>query len=185
MLTFTGTGFDSLDISASSVVFSDATTCTVLDASPTELTCLVNGFDAATLDTASEYITTISINGVENNDQTIMILSTKQSGQTVSPNHVSPVLSQVLTINLEATYPMTLTDASEFSATLTSQEDPDFVRTLYVMSVDDSDKSLQIKFPGAESGMYNIMLVGEGVGRIDKDPLELTVGSQVTGISPT
>ena len=45
------------------------------------------------------------------------------------------------------------------------------------MSVNDADKSLTIKFPGADSGNYNIMLVGEGVGRIDKDPLALTVGS--------
>ena len=52
------------------------------------------------------------------------------------------------------------------------------------MSVNDADKSLTIKFPGADSGNYNIMLVGEGVGRIDKTPLALTVGSQVTGISP-
>lgn len=80
VLTFSGTGFDSLDISASSVVFSDGTTCTVLDATPTTLTCLVNGFDASTLDTSSPYTVTISVNGIENSDQTIMILSTKQSG---------------------------------------------------------------------------------------------------------
>lgn len=43
------------------------------------------------------------------------------------------------------------------------------------MSVDDSTKSLQIKFPGAVSGNYNIFLVGAGVGRIDKEPLALTV----------
>lgn len=145
---------------------------------------MVSGFDPATLDTSSAYAITIQVNGIDNTDLSVMILQTKQSGQTVSPNHVSPVLSQVLTINLESTYPMTLNSADEFSATLTSQEDPDFVRTLYVMSVNDADKSLQIKFPGADSGMYNIMLIGEGVGRIDKDPLELTVGSQVTGISP-
>jgi hypothetical protein len=60
---------------------------------------------------------------------------------------------------------------------LTSADDPDFERTLYIMSVNDADKSLTIKFPGADSGNYNIMLVGEGVGRIDKDPLALTVGS--------
>ena len=106
-----------------------------------------------------------------------MILSTKQSGQTVSPDHVSPILAQTLTITLESTYPETLTSTDEFTATLTSADDPDFERTLYVMSVNDADKSLTIKFPGADSGNYNIMLVGEGVGRIDKTPLALTVGS--------
>jgi hypothetical protein len=80
VLTFSGTGFDSLDISASSVVFSDDTTCIVLDATPTALTCLVDGFDASTLDTSSSYTATITVNGVENSDQSVMILSTKQSG---------------------------------------------------------------------------------------------------------
>ena len=51
------------------------------------------------------------------------------------------------------------------------------------MSVDDSNKSLQIKFPGADSGMYFIFLVGNGVGRIDKTPLELTVTGAVNSIS--
>lgn len=113
-----------------------------------------------------------------------MILATKQSGQTVSPNSVNPVISQVLTVTLESTYPETLTSTDEFSATLISADDPDFTRTLYVMSVNDADKSLTIKFPGADSGNYNIFLVGAGVGRIDKGPLAITVGSQVTGISP-
>ena len=45
------------------------------------------------------------------------------------------------------------------------------------MSVNDADKSLTIKFPGADSGNYNIALVGDGVGRIDQIPLALTVGS--------
>jgi len=89
-----------------------------------------------------------------------------------------------LTVTLESSYPETLTSTSEFSATLVSADDPEFSRTLYVMSVNDADKSLTIKFPGADSGNYNIFLVGSGVGRIDKEPLSITVGSQVTGISP-
>ena len=183
-LVFSGTGFDSLDITASSVVFSDTTICIVLDATPTTLSCLVDGFDADTLDTSVAYATTITVNGVENADHSVKILNTKQSGQTVSPNSLNPVISQVLTVTLEADYPMTLSSPDEFSATLLNADDPTFSRTLYVMSVNDADKSLQIKFPGADSGNYHIFLVGEGVGRIDKTPLALTVGSQVTAISP-
>lgn len=103
----------------------------------------------------------------------------------MSPNSVSPVLASVLTVSLEATYPETLVAASDFEASLISRDDPSIVRPLYVMSVDDSTKSLRIKFPGAESGNYNIMLNGVGVGRIDKDPLALTVTGQVSGISPS
>lgn len=113
-----------------------------------------------------------------------MILDTKQSGQTVSPNSVNPVISSVLTVTLESTYPETLNSRDDFTATLISRDDPEFTRPLYVMSVDDSTKSLQIKFPGADSGNYNIFLVGEGVGRIDKEPLALTVTSEVHSITP-
>ena len=102
----------------------------------------------------------------------------------MSPNSVSPVLASVLTVTLESTYPETLNSRDDFTAVLVSRDDPEFTRPLYVMSVDDSTKSLRIKFPGADSGNYNIFLVGEGVGRIDKEPLALTVTSQVTGISP-
>lgn len=97
---------------------------------------------------------------------------------------MSPVLASVLTVTLESTYPEILNSRDEFTAILISRDDPDFTRPLFVMSVDDSNKSLQIKFPGADSGNYNIFLVGEGVGRIDKEPLALTVTSQVTSISP-
>ena len=89
----------------------------------------------------------------------------------------------MLTVTLEATYPETLVSAEDFSATLISQEDPTITRELYVMSVDDATKSLQIKFPGADSGMYNLFLVGKGVGRIDKEPLELEVSACVEDIS--
>lgn len=85
----------------------------------------------------------------------------------MTPNSLNPVISQVLTVYLESTYPVTLTSPDEFTATLVSPDDPEFSRPLYVMSVNDADKSLQIKFPGADSGNYNIFLVGEGVGRID------------------
>lgn len=97
---------------------------------------------------------------------------------------MNPVIAAVLTVTLESTYPETLTSTDEFSATLVSADDPEFSRELYVMSVNDADKSLTIKFPGADSGNYNIFLVGNVVGRIDKESLALTVGSQVTGITP-
>lgn len=142
ILVFSGTGFDTLDTSATSVVFPDSTICIVQDATPTTLSCLVDGFDASVLDTSVAYTTTVTVNGVENADLSVWILTTKQSGQTVSPNSVNPVVSTVLTVNLESTYPMTLNSADEFSATLLSADDPDFSRTLYVMSVSDADKSL-------------------------------------------
>lgn len=69
-----------MDISATTVVFSDSTICIVLDATPTTLSCMVDGFDADTLDTSVAYPTTVTVNGVENTDISVEILDTKQSG---------------------------------------------------------------------------------------------------------
>jgi len=55
----------------------------------------------------------------------------------------------------------------DFSATLYSNDDEDFSRVLYVMSVDDSQKSVTVKFPGAPSGSYWIQISSEQHGRLD------------------
>ena len=113
-----------------------------------------------------------------------MLLNNKQSGQTVTPNSVSPVLATILTVKLELTYPVTLESPSDFQAYLISKDDPNITKPLFVMKVDDATKTLKIKFPGADSGNYNIQLIGKDVGRIDKEPLALKVCGEVTGISP-
>jgi hypothetical protein len=100
-----------------SVVFSDATTCDLLTTSDTEITCLVSGFLESSLDIVNPYSVTITVNGVVDTSQTVTILEDKQSGQSVSPSSVSPVLNTILTVTLEDTYPETLTVES-FTAIL-------------------------------------------------------------------
>lgn len=71
ILVFSGTGFDTLDISATTVVFPDSTICIVQDATPTTLSCMVDGFDASVLDTSVAYTATVTVNGVENADMSV------------------------------------------------------------------------------------------------------------------
>lgn len=52
------------------------------------------------------------------------------------------------------------------------------------MSVDDSNKSIKVKFPGAESGLYLIKLSSVQHGNIQSDLLTLSVHGTVTGVSP-
>ena len=119
VLTLTGTGFDPVTTDTT-VVFSDGTICIVEAATSTELLCTVDGFDLAALSLDDGYTATVSVNEVAHADHSVAIKSTKQNGQTVSPNSVSPVLASVLTVTLESDYPETLTSADEFSATLIS-----------------------------------------------------------------
>jgi len=53
------------------------------------------------------------------------------------------------------------------------------------MSVDDTARTVTVKFGGAPSGQYYIQLESTQHGRITKDNLSLTVGSTITDITPT
>ena len=49
-----------------------------------------------------------------------------------------------------------MSNKNNFSAVLVKSDDPTVTRPLYVKAVDSSAKTVTIKFPGAESGIYNI-----------------------------
>ena len=44
------------------------------------ITCLVDGFDTESLDPTNPYTVNITVNGVEDQTQTVQLLTTKQSG---------------------------------------------------------------------------------------------------------
>ena len=73
---------------------------------------------------------------------------------------------------------------ADFSAQLVKSTNATETRPLYVKAIDSTAKTVSIKFPGADSGVYHIALIGEGIGRIDKTPLVLTCESKVTAIAP-
>ena len=127
----------------------------------------------------------MTVNAKTNDAKTVALKSTKQSGQTVTPNSVNPVLPTLIKVKLEDGYPGSMTKASDFTARLIKKDAPNEApRPLYVKSVDAAKKEVEIKFPGSMAGVYLIDLNGKGVGRIDKTPLVLTAEVKVTKITP-
>ena len=186
VLTITGAGFDA-DTTATTVVFNeDSTACDIESATPTEIKCKIAGFDAATISggASATYTVKATVNAVEDTSQTVTRLDTKQSGQTVVPSSVSPVLLTDLVVTLESTYQGTMTSALDLKATLNGKTNTTITRPLFVKSIDATAKTVTITFPGADSGEYWLALEGTGVGRIDQIPLLLTVEGVITGISP-
>jgi hypothetical protein len=80
-----------------------------------------------------------------------------QQSVSLVPASASPVLKTELTIYLASDYAETL-NASDFTATLLNQNDTTYSKNLYIMSVNDTNKSIKVKFPGAVSGEYLIKL---------------------------
>ena len=57
-------------------------------------------------------------------------------------------------------------------------------RPLYIVSVDDSTKTIVVKFNGGDPGNYLVQVESSSIGRIDKSALTLEVMSKVTGFTP-
>lgn len=64
-------------------------------------------------------------------------------------------------------------------------EDGILARPLYIKSVDDTLKRLTLKFKGAPSGTYKILLTSAQKGRLDGDDITLETKAVITGITPT
>lgn len=81
------------------------------------------------------------------------------------------------------TYPLTLV-SSDFTVQLLDDTNSTFTKDLYIMSVDNSAKTITVKFGGAHSGDYHVMVTSLQFGRLTNSNLALKVESKVTSISP-
>jgi len=90
---------------------------------------------------------------VEGSGLSINLLNEAARGASISPSSASPVLKSEVTLYLDSTYPEILV-REDFTATLYSNDDDTFERVLFVLRVNDAEKSVTVKFPGAYSGSY-------------------------------
>ena len=75
---------------------------------------------------------------------------------TFTPESASPVLKTTLSIVLDYELDPAQT-VEDFTVRLKSQDDASFeTKDLYVMSLDA--QTLQVKFPGSESGTYSLVV---------------------------
>ena len=100
---------------------------------------------------------TLVINGVSDASLSVQMVESLPTALLIQPASVSPVLKSDLTITLPSDYAYPL-NAADFTATLHSESDSSISKQLYVMNVNDSTKTLTIKFPGAASGNYWIQI---------------------------
>jgi hypothetical protein len=170
-------GYDKHSIKVS---YADGTSCDILSVTMTKITCENRRFTSGA---QSVQDVIIEINGESASPVSVTLLEQAEISVSIEPSSVSPVLKTDLTVYLDPNYPETLVKA-DFEAVLYSNDDPEFKRVLFIVSVDDEEKSMVIKFPGAVSGSYWIMLTSTQFGRIDTDLLQLSVHGTVTSVSP-
>jgi len=157
-LTITATGGLPQTEDQMDVIFADGTKCTVTSTSDTEATCVTDGFDQATIDTVNPYSVNVAVNS--ETDATNQITLSVDVLQVVSltPNSVSPVLKQDLTITFDPTFPDITASLADYTVFVTSASG--YKRELNIVSFDNVSKQMVVKFNGAPSDDYVVYVQG-------------------------
>jgi len=182
-ITISGEHFPfDLDINTILVNFDDAdsTPCTPQVSLSENFVCMTNSF-SETIDPAVKMGMTIVINNLTvTNTLSLALRNEIKSGVSITPNSVSPVLKQNVTIQLESDFPYTL-KREDFTVNATSETDSTYIRYMNVIDVDDANKKLVCKFGGAWSGSFNIRIRHTQFGLI-KSTLLLDVSANTTSV---
>ena len=103
-LIIQGSGF-SQNTDDMEVKMSDDTKCRITSTSDSELRCITDGFDAATISAASPINVSVTVNSVTDSSNQVLLSSEALQVTGISPNSVSPVLKQDLTISFDSGFP--------------------------------------------------------------------------------
>jgi len=97
----------------------DESACSVTTTSTTELVCLTSAFNAGT-DLASTFNIVVVINGLTvTNTLSFTTKTDIQASQDLSPNSASPTLRTLITISLDSSFPVVLSDPADFDVKAT------------------------------------------------------------------
>lgn len=169
LVTISGAGFpDGIENGDNiSVVFSDGTVCKVMSSTPNELTCKPEQFK--TLVRRRELLSMsldIDING-QAQSFPMVLNEGRLILESISPPSASPIITQELTLQLSSTYDTSDMDDDTFYVGLVATDEAnarpngDMVRWLNVVSYDKVLKTITVKYGGAYSGDYKILLESE------------------------
>jgi hypothetical protein len=88
---------------------------------------------------------------------TIELNSDPLTIDSISPVSASPILTKTLTLQLGDSYDTSSMAKDDFSVTLISRDDGS-TRPLNVVEIDSDNGTLDVKYGGAYSGMYDIQV---------------------------
>lgn len=183
-ITISGEHFPwDLESNTIEVNFTDAgkTPCIPQVSNSVTFVCLTTSFNESIDPTVKLGMVIVVNNLTITNSLSLALRNTIKSGVSITPNSVSPVLKQNVTIQLEADFPYALV-REHFTVNATSETNSSYVRYMNVIDVDDANKKLVCKFGGAWSGKFSIRIRHNKFGLI-KSTLLLDVSATTTTIS--
>ena len=160
LITIFGSGFPaSLDQIPSSlqINFGEAA-CTLTACSATEMTCDLSQFQISRRRQLNIEGRTLMVTVEEATVETTTSISLNSDPLTVEsilPASASPILTETLTLQLGGSYDTADMAKEDFSVTLIPR-DGGKVRPLNVVGIDKDSGTLDVKYGGAYSGLYDI-----------------------------
>lgn len=167
VVVLSGAGFpEGLDTDDEvSVTFSDGTVCALVSSTATELECKPAEFETVVLrrDLQAAFDMIVVVNGQE-----AALAVTLQAARlrlvSITPASVSPIIAQTLVLELNDAYDTTDMELDTFTVGLAPRDldlarpGGDLVRWLNVVDYDKVARTITVKYGGAYSGKYQIIL---------------------------
>lgn len=146
------------------------------------------------VDTVDISITTTSDDGTTSASQDGLELDPNPVRTTgISPSRVSPIAEKLLiTVQLYDEYPIDNMSVDDFTVTMVPVElelsylnvNNDGVRALKVVAVDTTSKTITIKYGGAYSGTYDLVIKSKTEGNLDTTATQLQVVFELLDVQP-
>lgn len=174
------------------IKFSDNTECTITAMTSTEIQCISDPFDIARRrrfrDLADvQLVLTINRQTVF---ETVTLQEDSPTVESITPATASPIAFKTLEIKLDSNYPAETMDTDTFSVKLIQRSLGNIndllvitdERPLRVVGVDSASRTITVKYGGAYTGVY-YLVVANSAGNIHCD-LTFEVVFEVTDYSP-
>ena len=180
-ITITGTGFPLSVVSDNTILltFADGATCIPSSVSSTSIVCLTSSFSAATT-----IALTVNVNSVTDSSKSVGVTQGTYTVNQITPARASPVLKTTLTLKVNG-FTGTLVK-SDFTCRFVSTTNSSYIRPLNIIAVgnDVGNKYLQVKFGGALSGTFKLLVNSYLNGKFDASTLTFEAIGIVTDYQP-
>ena len=140
--------------------------------------CTTKGFNPGT---ASSLID-VKVNQAIDSSLSVQIAGGKTSVISITPNIASPVLKSNLTFKVQS-FPGSLSTA-DLSVRLISTTDPNSIRLLNVIDVDNTKSEFKVRYGGAYSDLYKVEVISKQNGNIDASAITFRAIGVVTDYQP-
>jgi hypothetical protein len=129
---------------------------------------------------------------IEETDSGFGLTDTPVKATALNPPILAPIAFTTFTVQLNADYPVAGMTKDDFSVTLVPVEleitylevNNEGIRYLNVVAVDTSAKTITVKYGGAFSGTYDLVIKSTANGNIDTSAVQLKVVFELTDFQP-